>query len=251
MSRIACWANLVLSLCLGVCLQVALMPPVAAQRASAALEGVVSDSTGGVVSIAIVKLTSEETSFTRSTTSNSSGSYSIPDVSPGIYTVSVEAPGFKKAVAEGLRLFVGPPIVQDFNLVVGQVNEQISVTATAPLLHTTTSEIGTVIEGKALTELPLNGRNFLQLTLLTPGVTRSKNSGTFDDVEIDPTAKGFNTNGGHMDYNLYLLDGVSAVSHGKASRICWAVHSAVGCAVTAKCTIRRRSCASTRNTYRI
>ena len=92
---------------------------------------------------------------------------------------------------------------------VGAVNEQISVTATAPLLHTTTAEVGTVIEGKALTELPLNGRNFLQLNLLTPGVTRSKNSGTFDDVEIDPTAKGFNTNGGHMDYNLYLLDGVS------------------------------------------
>ncbi len=156
-----------------------------------------------------VKLTSEDTSFTRSTTSNASGSYSFPDITPGTYPVIVETPGFKKAVASGLRLFVGPPITQDNVLTVGEVNEQSSVTAAAPLLHTSSSEIGTVIQGKALTELPLNGRNFLQLSLLTPGVTRSKNSGTFDDVEIDPTAKGFNTNGGHMDYNLYLLDGVS------------------------------------------
>jgi len=117
--------------------------------------------------------------------------------------------GFKQEVTNNLRVFVGPPVIQDFRLEVGAVSDQISVTASTPLLRQTSSELGTVIEGKALTELPLNGRNFLQLNLLAPGNTLSKNSGTFDDVQIDPTSKGFNTNGSHMDYNQYLLDGVS------------------------------------------
>lgn len=195
--------------CLALCVILAGSSRLFAQRASAGLEGSVVDSAGAVIPRATITLTSEETSFTRSTASNESGSYSFPDLTPGVYTVSATAPGFKKEVASHLRIFVGPPAVQPFTLVVGEVTEQVSVTAAAPLLRVNTAEVGTVIEGKALTELPLNGRNFLQLNLLTPGNTLSKNSGTFDDVQIDPTSKGFNTNGSHMDYNLYLLDGVS------------------------------------------
>ena len=202
-------SNFWMRCCLTLCVVAALPVSLLAQRASAALEGTVLDSAGAVVVKATITVTSAETAFMRSTETNQAGSYSFPDLTPGTYAVSVEAPGFKKEVASNLRLFVGPPVTQDFTLVVGAVSDQISVTAATPLLRVTSSEIGTVVEGKALTELPLNGRNFLQLNLLAPGNTRSKNSGTFDDVQIDPTSKGFNTNGSHMDYNQYLLDGVS------------------------------------------
>ena len=67
----------------------------------------------------------------------------------------------------------------------------------------------TVIEGKMLTDIPLNGRNFLQLNLLAPGAIHSKNSNTFDAVQIDPTAQSFSVNGQKGDYNVYLLDGAS------------------------------------------
>lgn len=180
-----------------------------AQRASTALEGMVTDTSGAVVQGATVVLVSRDTAFTRTTVSNEAGSYSFPDLPPGLYEVSAEARGFKKTVARDIRLHVGLPVQQNLHLEVGAVTEQVSVTAAAPLLRQTTGEIGTVIEGKALTEIPLNGRNFLQLNLLSPGAIRSKNSNTFDDVQINPTAQSFNINGQRGDYNLYLLDGVS------------------------------------------
>jgi hypothetical protein len=180
-----------------------------AQRASTAIEGMVTDSSGAIIQGATVTLVSKETSFTRTTVSNEAGSYSIPDLPPGLYDITAEARGFKKALAKDVRLYVGLPVQQNLRLEVGEVTEQVSVTAAAPLLRQTTAELGTVIEGKALTEIPLNGRNFLQLNLLSPGAIRSKNSNTFDDVQINPTAQSFNINGQRGDYNVYLLDGVS------------------------------------------
>ncbi len=186
-----------------------LTPSALAQRASTGLSGTVSDTSGAVVQKASVTLTSQETGFHRTTTSNDAGIYSFPDLTPGVYDASAEAQGFKTALVKGLVLYVGVPLVQNFALEVGAVSEQVSVVATAPLLRQNNAEIGSVIEGKVLTELPLNGRNYLQLNLLTPGVTRSKNSNTFDDVQLDSTAKSFNVNGQRADYNVYLLDGVN------------------------------------------
>jgi hypothetical protein len=97
-------------------------------------------------------------------------------------------------VVKGITLHVGVPLVQNFGLELGPVSEEVSVTAAAPLMNRTTAEISTVIESKTLTEIPLNGRNFLQLNLLLPGAIRSKNSNTFDAVQIDPTAQSFNVN---------------------------------------------------------
>ena len=197
------------STCVSVCLLALLAWNTYAQRASTALEGVVTDTSGAIVQGAKITLVSQETSFTRTAGTNESGTYSFPDLTPGTYNISAEAPGFKKAVVNGLRLYVGTPLIQNVQLQVGEVSEEVSVTAAAPLLRQTTAEIGTVIEGKVLTELPLNGRNFLQLNLLSPGAIRSKNSNTFDAVQIDPTAQSFNVNGQRGDYNLYLLDGVA------------------------------------------
>ena len=180
-----------------------------AQVSSSALNGTVTDATGSVVPKASVTVSSAATGFTRSVATNDSGGYSLSDVPPGTYDVSAEAAGFKKAVIAGVRLYVGQTATTDIHLEIGQVTDSVSVTSSAPLLQESSSQVGTVIEGKLLTDIPLNGRNFLQLNLLSPGVTRSKNSNTFDAVQINPTAASFNVNGQRGDYNLYLLDGAT------------------------------------------
>ena len=156
-----------------------------------------------------VNVISKGTGFTRSAIANDSGQYSMSDLPPGVYDVSAERPGFKKVILNDVRLFVGQTATVDLQLEVGQVTESVSVTAVAPLIQESSSQVGTVVEGKMLTDIPLNGRNFLQLNLLSPGATRSKNSNTFDAVQIDPTAESFSVNGQKGDYNVYLLDGAS------------------------------------------
>ena len=136
------------STCVSVCLLALLAWNTYAQRASTALEGVVTDTSGAIVQGAKITLVSQETSFTRTAGTNESGTYSFPDLTPGTYNISAEAPGFKKAVVNGLRLYVGTPLIQNVQLQVGEVSEEVSVTAAAPLLRQTTAEIGTVIEGK-------------------------------------------------------------------------------------------------------
>jgi len=122
---------------------------------------------------------------------------------------TAERAGFKTFTLKDVRLFVGQTATVNVHLEVGQVTETVSVTASTPLIQESSSQVGTVIEGKMLTDIPLNGRNFLQLNLLSPGAIRSKNSNTFDAVAIDPTQQSFSVNGQKGDYNVYLLDGAS------------------------------------------
>jgi hypothetical protein len=191
------------------CLVLHLPPWAAAQLSSSSMKGTITDSTGAVVPSVTVNATSRGTGFSRSAVANESGQYSMSDLPPGSYDVFAERPGFKKVLLNEIRLFVGQTATVDIQLEVGQVSESVSVTATAPLIQESSSQVGTVIEGKMLTDIPLNGRNFLQLNLLAPGATRSKNSNTFDAVQIDPTAQSFSVNGQKGDYNVYLLDGAS------------------------------------------
>ena len=179
------------------------------QIGTTAVSGVVTDPSGAAIVNATVTLVSEEQGYSRNTVTNSAGAYEFPDLHPGSYRITADAAGFKTQVVEGLVLYVGLPVVQNFTFQVGATSEEVTVTAAAPLLRQDSGEVGTVIEGKALTDIPLNGRNFLQLNLLSPGATRSKDGNTFDGVVIDPTAHSFNVNGQHGDYNVYLLDGTT------------------------------------------
>ena len=179
------------------------------QIGTTAVSGVVTDPSGAAIAKATVTLVSEEQGYSRNAVTNSAGAYEFPDLHPGSYKITADAAGFKTQVVNGLVLYVGLPVVQNFTFQVGATSEEVTVTASAPLLRQDSGEVGTVIEGKALTDIPLNGRNFLQLTLLSPGATRSKNGNTFDGVIIDPTAQSFNVNGQHGDYNVYLLDGTT------------------------------------------
>jgi Carboxypeptidase regulatory-like domain len=155
-----------------------------AQISSSTINGTVTDATGAVVAKASVTITSVATGFTPSVVTSETGAYIVSDIPPGAYEVSAEAAGFKKAVVSDVRLYVGQTATTDIRLEIGAITESVGVTSTAPLLDETNAQVGTVIEGKLLTEIPLNGRNFLQLNLLSPGVTRSKNSNTFDPYKL-------------------------------------------------------------------
>ena len=190
-------------------LLIALLPVVGlAQRATSGLNGVVTDSSGAVVPKVTVTLTSESERYVRTTVSDSAGVYVFSDLTPGVYNISAQAPSFKKVVVTGIRLFVGHDVVQNLMLELGTVTQQVSVIATAPLLRQNTAEVGTVIEGKALTDIPLNGRSFTQLNFLLPGVSTDKNNGSpSGGNQLNAANMNFNVNGAWGSNNMFFLDG--------------------------------------------
>jgi hypothetical protein len=133
--------------------------------------GETRDSSGAVVAGATVTVTNAGTNATRTVTSNDAGGYYFPSLPPGTYTVKVEKPGFKAVVRNQIELQVQLNARVDFELQVGQVSESIEVRAEAALLVSDNATVGTVIENKRIVELPLNGRNYLQLVALAPNVS--------------------------------------------------------------------------------
>jgi hypothetical protein len=192
--------------CLGICLLAVQLS--LAQVAVSVLNGTVTDPSGASIPNAQIAIRSSSQGFTRIVQSSATGAFSVPDLPPGVYTVSVDAAGFKKAVVEELTLYVGQVTTQNFHLEVGTATQTVSVNAEAALLNTTNGELGTVITNTSITQLPLNGRNFIQLNLLSPGAITDKTGNTSAAVSLSPAAATFSVNGQMSDYNLYLLDGL-------------------------------------------
>jgi hypothetical protein len=141
------------------------------QTATGQVNGTVTDATGAAVGQATVKLTNRATGIENTRQTNDSGAYVFVNVQPGPYNVSVSKTGFKEAQVSDVTVGVNQAATVNVALNVGEVVETVAVTAEAPLLQTTTTELGTVIAQKEVNDLPLNGRNFTQLLTLTPGVT--------------------------------------------------------------------------------
>ena len=141
------------------------------QVGTAELSGTVSDPSGAAVANAKVTAVNTATNFERSTTTNNNGNYIIQLLPPGDYILNVEGSGFRKASQRGITLQVNQQAQIDVALQVGQVSETIEVTAAAPLIQSEASSLGTVVSEKLVNQLPLNGRNFIQLAVLSPGVT--------------------------------------------------------------------------------
>jgi hypothetical protein len=186
--------------------------PALAQRISATIRGTVTDPTGAVVSGAKVTVTNEATGLTRSAPSNSAGNYSFAELPVGSYRVEVETAGFKTAVRSKIAVNVADTRAVDVQLETGGVSEQVNVEVAAVAVKTVGAEIAGVVNGEQVRELPLNGRNFLQLTLLQPGVTANEGLSTVDkglqggsDVSVS---------GGSTTSNLWLVDGADNVDHG-------------------------------------
>jgi hypothetical protein len=137
----------------------------------ATVTGEVSDSTGAAVAGATITVRNTGTNGIRLVTTNDDGAYTVPALIPGMYDVKSEKAGFKVASRTNIELQVQQTARVDFTLEVGQVSETVEVSSALPLLTTENATVGTVIEQKRITDLPLNGRNFFSLVALSPNVT--------------------------------------------------------------------------------
>jgi len=193
----------------------ALALPTVAQTGAGEVNGTVIDSSGAVVPGATVKLTNQATKLENVGTTNSTGGYLFINVLPGQYTLEVSKTGFKTAHTDAFQVNVSKATSQPITLGVGNASETVEVKSEAPLVDATTTELGTVIEQKAVEDLPLNGLNFTQLLTLTPGVTpvsTSQNAsvGCCEGNTGLPNS-GFNDGSFHGANNrskLYFYDGI-------------------------------------------
>ena len=167
-----CRLSLVLTIVAGSVFAGLLAPTARSQVDSGTFVGTVRDASGGVVSGAAVTVTSVETNVGHKTTTNDQGEYNIGHLKPGLYNITVEFTGFKTAIEFNIKLNINQVVRVDVNLVPGVVSEHVEVSAMEPLVESQTSSIGQVIEETQVHELPLNGRNFLQLAYLSPGVNQ-------------------------------------------------------------------------------
>src|ERR1039458_5388546 len=141
------------------------------QSTSATLSGIVSDPQGASIANASVSITQISTHQARRVSTDASGSYSIPNLDIGAYSVSASAPGFKSMLIPSITLQVNQKAELNLTLQIGAVTDEVTVTTTLPLADTESSAVGQVIENRSIESLALNGRQFWQLTSLVPGAT--------------------------------------------------------------------------------
>jgi Carboxypeptidase regulatory-like domain len=175
------------------------------------ITGEIQDPSGATVPNVPVTATNTATNVARSTTTNTAGIYSFPDLTPGLYQVKAAAPGFEVQIKTNFQLQVQQTARIDFKLVVGQATQTVEVSATGELLATEGATVGTVIEEKRITDLPLNGRSFFSLVALSPAV----------QVNFGAPAQAANREGGtrasltmslagaRATWSNYTLDGIT------------------------------------------
>jgi Carboxypeptidase regulatory-like domain/TonB-dependent Receptor Plug Domain len=191
--------------CLGL---IVLLPSLAsAQRTTATIRGTVRDSTQAVLPGVTVTATNEETGLVRSSVTNTAGVYSTSDLPIGRYRVEAELSGFKKAVRTGVVLRVADEFAVDFDLATGNLTETVNVEASATPVRVLGGDVSGVITGEQVRELPLNGRNFLQLATLMPGVSAPdflnvKDKGLLGGSDLS-------VSGSDVTANLWTVDGAN------------------------------------------
>src|SRR5262245_27715144 len=145
--------------------------PAVAQRITASIRGTVTDQSGGVMAGAKVTVTNEGTGLTRSADTNTAGNYSFSELPVGSYKVEVSKDGFKSEVRSKVVVNVADDRQIDVQLQTGAMTETVNVEVAAVAVDTTGGDIAGLMTGEQVRELPLNGRTFIQLTMLQPGVT--------------------------------------------------------------------------------
>src|SRR6202051_3090497 len=153
--------------------------PLLYSQANGSLSGTVTDKTGSVISGATVKITSQGTGLTREVKTDDSGHYLAPLLPVAFYTIRVGAPGFQDTEQKDIRLQVDEQREVNFTVNPASVSSTVEVTATEVAVETTNPTLGQVITAEQVADLPLNGRNFVQLATLTPGTTSSTNPNSF------------------------------------------------------------------------
>ena len=174
-------------------------PGLFAQLETARITGTVTDESGAIIPGAQVTVVHLETNRRIAASTGQDGRYLSALLPVGSYRVEVESSGFKHAVRTGVTIEVQQTAVVDFRLEVGSVSERVEVAARAPLLNTVEGTQGQVIENKRIVDLPLNGRDYTQLALLSSGTAQPLVGGRFG---------GFSAGGQRASQNNFVLDGV-------------------------------------------
>jgi hypothetical protein len=180
-------------------------------QTAGSVSGHISDPTGAVIPGASATLTNVGTSTSRSTLTTGSGDYTFTAVPPGSYKIEVKHQGFKTEASSTFVLQIQQALRQDFTLEVGQVTESVTIEASGALLQAENATIGTVIENKAVNELPLNGRNYLGLVALSSNVnTLSPGSGQAGSrMGGDRASQSISVGGQRIMFDYYTLDGIN------------------------------------------
>jgi hypothetical protein len=199
--------------CSAVCLVVAIFALgsalLSAQGTGGRILGRVSDASGAVIAHVKVIATNQATQVTRSAESNDSGDYVFPEVPVGVYTLSFELTGFKKELRHGVSLDLNQVITLNMVMQIGQAQEVVDVTSEAPLVDTTSTQLGAVMDSQQVSNLPLNSRDTYQLLQLQPGVmSTTGSSNTLIYGSDSPGA--VSVNGGRGRSNNFSVNGGDA-----------------------------------------
>jgi hypothetical protein len=193
---------------LGLLLLLGVVWPANAQS-TATLQGTVVDPAGAAVPNAKVVVNNEATGVQSETASDSAGVFLFPSLSIGVYKLEITTPGFQKIVLTGLKLDVATTVTKNISLTLGQSSQTVEVVAQEPLVNTSSNEIGQVINDKTVQQIPLNGRHFTDLSLLTPGTVTPPANGFLSAPLRGQGSFGINTAGQREDTTNWLVNGVN------------------------------------------
>jgi len=183
--------------------------PLLAQYDSAQISGSVHDPSGAMIAKATIQIQNRDTGLVRQTVTNSTGIYILSHIPPGVYTITANSTGFSSASRTGVELVVSQSATFDFSLNPGSSIETIAVSADVVTLDTSSSSVGADLESKAVTDLPLAGRNISNLLTLQTGVTPINNDQTGGRTNAVGTLVSPSIQGQNNRSNVYLLDGVN------------------------------------------
>ena len=181
------------------------------QLTTADILGTVTDATGAVVPNATVVLTNLGTNEKRTVVSNSSGDYTFTLLQVGHYSINTKAKGFEESVTKDLSVEAGDRARNDVHLALGSESTVVEVTASTPLLQSDSATVSSTVTSKAVQDLPLNGRNFVQLVALVPGANEGQGNGLSSGGRPDDrrtNAAGVSVNGQDESLNNWVVDGV-------------------------------------------
>lgn len=181
-----------------------------AQSTSAGVSGRITDPSGAVVVDAEVEIKNTDTNDSITVKTNGDGLYNIPSLKPGHYLINVRKTGFRSVTVTEVELNIQDNVVRNFALQVGSITETVTINGDDLHINTTDATVGTVVDQTYVKNMPLNGRSFQDLILITPGiVTQSSQGGSAANTGIGATGE-FSVNGQRPESNYYTVDGISA-----------------------------------------
>ena len=196
-------------------------PALQAQVVNGTIFGTVRDSSGAVIPNVAVSAKSVETGAARTAVSDNTGAYQILSVPAGDYEVEAGVSGFRTSVRKGISVTVGASVPVNFELAVGEVQQRVEVEAAAPLVDTTNAAMGGLVGENAVRELPLNGRDWLQLVTLTAGVVggvgQQSSAGFSNSRAARGNGEAFSISGGRPTGNVFMVDGLVVNDYANAS----------------------------------